>query len=74
MGLMNTTPLPEDVFVAWLMQQPKNADLVAAASTEVARLRRHAGHPGVKRLHDLFCALISAKEAGLRPKTSQSKQ
>ncbi|SDP82823.1 hypothetical protein [Phyllobacterium sp. OV277] len=74
MGLISAMPKPEDVFVSWLIQQPRNTDLAAAAALEVARLRRHAGHPGVKRLHDLFCALISAKEAGLRPKTSQLRQ
>ncbi|QND54866.1 hypothetical protein HB779_23545 (plasmid) [Phyllobacterium sp. 628] len=75
MGLMNATTPPEDVFIAWLMHQPRNADLVAAASAEVARLQRHAqSHPGARRLHELFCALINAKEASLRPQSSQSCQ
>ncbi|MBA8879998.1 hypothetical protein [Phyllobacterium myrsinacearum] len=74
MGLMNTMPAPEDVFVAWLMHQPRNADLVVAASAEVARLQSYASHPGAKRLHDLFCALIREKKASARPQSSQTKQ
>ncbi|CAF0704359.1 hypothetical protein MPNT_660002 [Candidatus Methylacidithermus pantelleriae] len=66
MGLMQRMPAPEDVFVAWLIRQPGNVDLVAAASAEVARLRPYASHPGAKRLHDLFCALISEKSAAMR--------
>ncbi|PRD55509.1 hypothetical protein [Phyllobacterium myrsinacearum] len=74
MGLINRMPAPEDVFVAWLMRQPRNGDLVAAASAEVARLRRYASHPGAKRLHDLFCALISEKRAAIRPQSVRTAQ
>ena len=74
MGLINRMPSPEDVFVAWLMRQPRNGDLVAAASAEVARLRRYASHPGAKRLHDLFCALISEKRAAMRPQSVRTAQ
>lgn len=74
MGLMNTIPAPEDIFVAWLMHQPRNADLVIAASAEVARLRFYASHPDAKQLHDLFCSLINEKKASLRPRSAQTTQ
>ncbi|MGH6859684.1 MAG: hypothetical protein ACRECY_05465 [Phyllobacterium sp.] len=55
---------PEDVFVAWLLSRPAGADICAAALREVARLEAPAaGHPGARRLHALFRALVDAERA-----------
>lgn len=51
-------PQPEEVFLAWLLSVPGDADLLAAADAEIMRLGRYAGsHPGPARLLDLFEAL-----------------
>lgn len=61
---VNAATAPEDVFFAWLISRPRSADIVAAASEEVVKLQAYAGKDaGVKRLHELFCALIKEKQA-----------
>lgn len=55
-------PEPEDVFLAWLMQLPFEADIAAAARHEIIRLDAIAPlSAGPRRLRELFVA--AAEEA-----------
>lgn len=57
-------PEPEEVFLTWLLAQPAQADLAAAATLEVERLRAYRGvHPGPKQLGRIFRAFIAGLES-----------
>lgn len=74
-AVVKAAPAPEDVFVAWLLSRPAGADLVSEAGKELARLGTHtSGHPGVKRLHDLFRALVEENQTSTCPSVSRSTQ
>ena len=51
-------PEPEQVFLAWLVAQPDDGNLGAAAARQASRLAEYAGgHPGPRRLRQLFLDL-----------------
>lgn len=55
---ISAPPLPEEVFLSWLLAQPAGADLAAAAEIEIRKLQRYrGGHPGPRRHVALFEAL-----------------
>ena len=48
-------PEPEEVFLAWLLVQPANGDLAAAADLEIGRLAAYRGvNDGPARLGAIF--------------------
>ena len=50
---------PEDVFLAWLLSLPSEADIAQAARREIARLDRAAPlDAGPKRLRQLMIELV----------------
>ncbi|WP_412050837.1 hypothetical protein ACK6D9_04800 [Hoeflea sp. Naph1] len=56
-------PEPEEVFICWLMEQPPQGSLLAAASREAARLARYNGsHEGPRKLARMFAELIEQLE------------
>jgi hypothetical protein len=58
-------PAPEDVFLAWLLGLPNDADVALAAHHEIARLDAAAPLPaGPKRLRELFFAAVEASFGG----------
>lgn len=51
----HSVPQPEDVFLSWLIAQPRGSDLASSAAREIRRLGAYSGsHPGPKRLGELF--------------------
>lgn len=63
----SSPPSPEDVFLAWLMALPLDADIVVAARIEIERLDR-AGplSSGLARLKSLMeQAVATAADPGL---------
>ena len=72
---MNASTAPEDVFLAWLLSRPGDADLVSAAYREIIKLEAYvASHDGAKRLHDLFHTLIKEEQVSTGPSVSQAAQ
>lgn len=62
-------PEPEQVFLTWLVAQPEGADLLGAASRQVARLARYTGgHPGPRQLRRMFAQLVAELERADRDK------
>lgn len=58
-------PSPEDIFLAWLLDLPDDADIVEAARLEIARLEQAPPAGGADtRLCRLF---TEAAEASMRP-------
>lgn len=52
---------PEDVFLAWLLALPGNADIADAARREIARLdRAEPLQSGPRRLRQLMIELVEA--------------
>ena len=73
--IVNASTAPEDVFLAWLLSRPGDADLVSAAHREIVRLGAHvASHAGAKRLHDLFRTLIREEQALTAPSIARAAQ
>ena len=63
MGLMRPPPSPEEVFLCWLVAQPPEADLAAAARAQIERLAGREAEAGVCRLALLFRELIEQLRA-----------
>ena len=60
----NRPPSPEDVFVAWRLSLPDNADLATAAAHAIARIDCHAPlSPDLKRLRAFLLAAIDTTAA-----------
>ncbi|PRD43335.1 hypothetical protein C5748_11515 [Phyllobacterium phragmitis] len=58
---------PEDIFLAWLLWLPKEADMAAAAAEEVRKLDRYRGNlAGPHQLRAMFLALIATLAGPLR--------
>ncbi|KXF78870.1 hypothetical protein ATN84_03665 [Paramesorhizobium deserti] len=52
---------PEEIFLAWLIWLPKEADMAAAAAQEVRKLDLYRGNlAGPHRLREMFVALIAS--------------
>jgi len=52
---------PEEIFLAWLIWLPKEADMAAAAAQEVRKLDLYHGNlTGPHRLREMFVALIAS--------------
>ena len=64
MGLMRPLPSPEEIFLCWLVAQPPEVDLAAAARAQIERLAGYDGIAGVRALHRLFAELIEELRAG----------
>jgi hypothetical protein len=74
-SVVDASSAAEDIFLAWLLSRPRDADIVAAASSEIVKLEAYAGkHAGAKRLHDLFCALVEEKQGPAFPLVSRVAQ
>lgn len=67
-------PLPEDVFLAWLLALPEGMDLAQAARREIARLDAAAPlGPGPARLRGLFIEAATAAAANAPGATSPDR-
>ncbi|GAB1580689.1 MULTISPECIES: hypothetical protein [Phyllobacteriaceae] len=52
---------PEEIFLAWLIWLPKEADMAAAAAEEVRKLDLYRGNlAGPYQLRKMFIALIAS--------------
>ncbi|WP_420960223.1 hypothetical protein [Brucella sp. IR073] len=57
---------PEEIFIAWLLWLPKEADMAAAAAEEIRRLDRYQGPlTGPLRLREMFVTLVASLEGAL---------
>jgi hypothetical protein len=59
------TAQPEDVFLAWLLWLPRDADLLEAASREIHRIdSRAVDADGPRQLKALFTVLVENLRSG----------
>ncbi|GGA80127.1 hypothetical protein GCM10011491_04280 [Brucella endophytica] len=57
---------PEEIFIAWLLWLPKEADMAEAAAEEIRKLDRYQGAlAGPRRLREMFVALVATLEIAL---------
>lgn len=64
MGLMRPLPSPEEIFLCWLVTQPPDTDMAAAARAQIERLAGHDGVAGARTLRRLFAELIEELPTG----------
>jgi hypothetical protein len=64
MGLMRQPPSPEEVFLLWLVVQPPETDIAAAARAQIERLAGSDGIAGASTLRRLFAELIEELPTG----------
>lgn len=67
-GAGPSLPAPEDVFLAWLMMLPPDADVASAARREIARLDATAPlQPGPAQLRRLFVEAARSASCAAKP-------
>ena len=68
-------PSCEEVFFAWLVRLPHDADIAGAARREIARIDRHyPSSPALLRLRALFMEAADAGSSGAGGKPSRPRR